>query len=203
MEGFLKELSGSAPTPGGGGASALMGALSAALGSMVGNLTVNRKKYAFCQADMERLLGQLEEALWEIYGYIEKDAKAFAPLAAAYRIPKEDPDRERILEEALWEAAVVPLELTQKIYDLIPALEELEEKGNVMAMSDVAVAAAACRAAMEGAVMNVYINAGMMKDRAKAQQTVIRARELVEKGSRRCQSLYERIEKRCLKEVEE
>lgn len=195
MKEFIEALASGAPTPGGGGAAALTGTLAAALGSMVANLTTGKMKYAQYQEDIDRILEQLEETIWDIHGFIEKDADAFAPVAAAYKIPKEDPKRDEIMEKALLAAAVVPMELAGKVYDLIPVLEELEEKGSKLAVSDVAVAAVCCRAAIEGAVMNVYINTKALTNIEIAQGLNQKALKLVEDGGRRCQELYDRIQK--------
>ena len=193
MEQFLKDLASKEPTPGGGGASALLGSVSAALCSMVANLTTGKKKYAQYQEDIERILKEMETGIWKIHSFIEKDAVAFAPLAQAYSIPKEQPDREQILEKALLDAAVLPMELTETLYALVPVMEELEIKGSRLAISDVAVAAAACEGALQGAVMNVYINTRLMKDKEKANAMNQKAMELEEDGSRRCRAVYVRI----------
>ena len=192
---FLMELSSKEPVPGGGGAAALMGAMAAALASMVANLTTGKKKYACYQEDIDRILGEMEIKVKGLYEYVQKDAQAFIPLAEAYRIPKEEPGREEILEEALVKASEIPLELAEVLYALVPVLEELEEKGSRLAISDVAVSASACRAALESAVMNIYINTGLMKDRTRAVAMNERARQLTEDGGRRCQAIYERIGK--------
>ena len=193
MEQFLKELASKEPTPGGGGASALLGSVSASLCSMVANLTTGKKKYAQYQEDIERILKEMETGIWKIHSFIEKDAIAFAPLAQAYSIPKDQPDREQILEKALLDAAVLPMELTETLYALVPVMEELEIKGSRLAISDVAVAAAACEGALKGAVMNVYINTRLMKDKEKANAMNQKAMELEEDGSRRCREVYVRI----------
>ena len=193
MEQFLKELASKEPTPGGGGASALLGSVSASLCSMVANLTTGKKKYAQYQEDIERILKEMETGIWKIHSFIEKDAVAFAPLAQAYSIPKDQPDREQILEKALLDAAVLPMELTETLYALVPVMEELEIKGSRLAISDVAVAAAACEGALKGAVMNVYINTRLMKDKEKANAMNQKAMKLEEDGSRRCREVYVRI----------
>lgn len=193
MEKFLKDLASKEPIPGGGGAAALVGSLAAALGSMVANLTAGKKKYAEYQQDIERILELLERELQEIYGYIAKDAEAFLPLAEAYRIPKEETNREEILEKASLKAALIPMELTEKLFSLIPVLEELEIKGSRLAISDVAVAASCLGAALESAVMNIYINTGSLKDRKTAEELNQRAKGLVEEGTVRCRRIYENI----------
>lgn len=195
MEKFIEELASKEPTPGGGGAAALVGTVSAALCSMVANLTSGKKKYAQYQEDIERILEYLEEAIGEINGYIEKDAEAFGPVAEAYKIPKEDPKKDEIMEKALLAAAVVPLELAGKVYELIPVMEELEVKGSKLALSDVAVAAVCCKAAIEGAVMNVYINTKSLKNPMIAEGLNKKALKLVEDGGKRCQEIYDRIQK--------
>jgi len=201
MKEFINTLASKEPTPGGGGAAALVGTVAAALCSMVANLTCGKKKYEMYQEDMDRILVYLEEAIWEINSYIEKDADAFGPLAEAYKIPKDDPKRAEILEKALLAAAVVPMELAGKLYDLIPVMEELEEKGNKMAFSDVAVAAVACRAAMEGAVMNVYINTKSLTNPLISGGLNKKAMKLVEDGGKRCQDIYDRIQKSLVEDI--
>ncbi|MBR5596675.1 MAG: cyclodeaminase/cyclohydrolase family protein [Lachnospiraceae bacterium] len=195
MKEFINALASKEPTPGGGGAAAVVGSLAAALGSMVANLTTGKKKYAQYQEDIDRILLFLEEAIWEIHSYIEKDAEAFGPLAEAYKIPKDDPKRAETMEKALLAAAVVPMELAGKVHDLIPVLEELEEKGSKLALSDVAVAAVCCKAAMEGAVMNVYINTKSLTNPMIADGLNKKAMKLVADGGKRCQDIYDRIMK--------
>ncbi|MBR3607360.1 MAG: cyclodeaminase/cyclohydrolase family protein [Lachnospiraceae bacterium] len=200
MKEFINTLASKEPTPGGGGAAALVGTVSAALCSMVANLTTGKKKYEQYQEDIERILAYLEEAIPEINGYIEKDAEAFGPLAEAYKIPKEDPKRSEIMEKALLAAAVVPMELTGKLYDLIPVMEELEEKGSKMALSDVAVAAVCCKAAMEGTVMNVYINTKSLTNPLISGGLNKKAMKLAADGGKRCQDIYDRIQKKLVEE---
>lgn len=193
MTQFLQNLSSADPTPGGGGASALIGSVAAALGSMVGNLTTGKKKYAQFQEDIERILAQTGEKWRILEGYIAKDAESFAPLAAAYGIPKDQEGREEILQNALVEAARVPLEIARECATLVPLLEELSEKGSRLAISDVAVAAVACRSAIEGAVMNVYINTKLMTDRALADSMNAEANQLVADSRVRLDKVYEEI----------
>lgn len=193
MERFLTELASKAPIPGGGGAAALMGSLAAALGSMVGNLTTGKKKYEQYQQDIERILSVLQDSLWEIYEYIEKDAQAFEPLAKAYKIPRDQPGREELMEEVTLQAAKVPLDLTKKLYGIIPLLEELEIKGSRLAISDVAVAASCLASALESGVMNIYINTRSLKNRKLAEEINEEAKRMSGEGVLRCKKIYERI----------
>ena len=193
MERFLTELASKAPIPGGGGATALMGSLAAALGSMVGNLTTGKKKYEQYQQDIERILSVLQDSLWEIYEYIEKDAQAFEPLAKAYKIPRDQPGREELMEEVTLQAAKVPLDLMKKLYGIIPLLEELEVKGSRLAISDVAVAASCLTSALESGVMNIYINTRSLKNRKLAEEINEEAKRMSGEGVLRCKKIYERI----------
>ena len=187
---FLEELSSKAPTPGGGGASALVGAVGAALCSMVGNLTTGKKKYAAYEEDLKRILSAAASLRDRLCLLIEEDAKAFAPLAAAYSIPKDAPGREETLEQALKTAAEVPLSIMRTVAEVIDLTDKLAVKGSTLAISDVAVAASACRAALSGAVMNVYINTKLMKDRAFAEEMNKTANELLETGTLRCDAVF-------------
>ena len=193
MNKFLEELSSSAPIPGGGGASALIGAIGCALCSMVANLTTGKKKYAQYQERIDELLPFLEEMRAELMADIKMDADAFYPLSQAYSIPKDAPDRDKIMEEALLTASNAPMKIVEDVNKLVPVLEELEVIGSRLAISDVAVAAAACSAALKGAVMNIYINTKSMKNCEVAEAMNQKARDLVADGIKRCDTVYEKI----------
>ena len=193
MNKFLDELSSSAPVPGGGGASALIGAIGCALCSMVANLTTGKKKYVQYQERIDELLPFLENMRGALMEDIKLDADAFYPLSQAYSIPKDAPDRDKIMEEALLMASNAPMKIIEDVSKLVPVLEELEVIGSRLAISDVAVAAAACSAALKGAVMNIYINTKSMKNREVAEAMNQKARDLVADGTKRCNAVYEKI----------
>ena len=117
-EGFLEELASKAAAPGGGGASALVGAAGVALGSMVGSLTVGKKKYAAVEADIIALNVRAEALRKRLKALVQADAEAFLPVAAAYKLPKETPEQQAhkaaVLEKALGRACAVPLEVDRK-----------------------------------------------------------------------------------------
>lgn len=190
---FTKQLSSAAPVPGGGGASALMGAVSASLCSMVGNLTSGKKKYAEYQADIERIIGDAVKLNEDMLTLIEKDAEAFEPLAKAYSIPKEEPGRDEILEKALYEAALAPLEIVKKSGEAAALIGELTVKGSRLAISDVGVAASACEACAKGASMNVYINTKLMKNREVAADLNKQTLALVDEVVKICDKAYEEV----------
>lgn len=193
MKQFLENLSSKEPVPGGGGASALIGAISSALCSMVANLTTGKKKYAQYQNRIDELLPILEQLRTDLLLDIQKDADAFYPLSQAYSLDKNTPDYDKIMEEALLTASNAPMKIVEDVSRLVPILEELEQIGSRLAVSDVAVAAAACSAALKGAVMNIYINTKSMKNRETAETMNKRAKELSEDGVKRCDAVYEKI----------
>ena len=169
---FLAELAGKAPVPGGGGASALVGAAGIALGNMVGCLTAGKKKYAAVEADIQALNAKAEALRRELEALVQADAEAFAPLAAAYGLPKDTPaqaaHKAAVLEAALDTACAVPLEIMQKCAEGIVLVEEYAAKGSVLAVSDAGCAAALCKAALQSASLNVFINTKLMTDRTHA-----------------------------------
>ena len=167
---FVSEAASNAPVPGGGGVSALVGALGIALGNMVGELTTGKKKYADVEEDIQALMteaGNIKETLLSL---IEEDARAFAPLAKAYGIPKDDPKREEVLEQATKDACLPPLEIIRACAKALDVIREFAAKGSRLAISDAGCAAVLCEAAMRAAALNVYINTKSMMDRTYAEE---------------------------------
>ena len=171
-EAFLEDLAGSAPAPGGGGAAALVGAAGAALGNMIGSLTVGKKKYAAVEADILVLNRRAVALRKRLEGLVQADADAFTPLAAAYKLPKETPEQQAHkaagLEAALEGACAVPLEIMSACCEGITLAAEYAEKGSMMAVSDAGCAALFCKAALQAAGLNVSINTRLMADKAHA-----------------------------------
>lgn len=187
---FLAELASSAPTPGGGGAAALCGALGIALGNMVGNLTLGKKKYAGVQEDIAALNSHAEALRADFAALVDADAEAFAPLSRAYSIPKDDPARDEIMEPALLKAAETPLEIMRKCAEALELIAGYAAKGSALAISDAGCAAALCGAAMEAAALNVKINTKSMKNRAVADNINAEMNELLQKYFLRSQEIY-------------
>ncbi len=194
---FLEVLSSKAPVPGGGGASALAGALGTALGLMVGNLTVGKKKYAQVEAEVISMMERLTDMQRDMMRLADEDAKVFAPLADAYRLPagteEEKARKAEVMEEKLLAASLVPLEVMELAVEGLGILKELGIKGSVMAVSDVGVAVQFARTAVTGAVMNVYINTKSMADRERAGQINDRAARALEKGIMLADEIYDRV----------
>ncbi|MBQ9764686.1 MAG: cyclodeaminase/cyclohydrolase family protein [Lachnospiraceae bacterium] len=194
---FLEELSSKAPVPGGGGASAMVGAAGCSLGSMVGNLTLGKKKYADVEEDIKVLIDKSEKLKEELLVLINEDAKAFEPLSKAYGLPKETPEeiayKEKIMEEALYAASIVPLDIMRKIYEMIVLHEEYKNKGSRLAISDVAVGVIFCKSALLGASMNVFINTKSMKNRETAEKLNSEADKLIADGSKLADEIFNEI----------
>jgi len=165
---FAELLAARTSVPGGGGAAALAGALGTALCSMAGNFTAGKKKYAEAEADISAILAKAEALRLRLLELADEDAAAFAPLAAAYAIPKDDPARAGALESAALAACAAPLETAERCGEALGLLEEMLEKGSAMLVSDVGCGALLCRAALESAAMNVYVNTRLLRDRERA-----------------------------------
>ncbi len=180
---FLAELAGKAPVPGGGGTAALVGAAGVALGNMVGSLTTGKKKYTAVEADIQALNARAETLRRELEALVQADAEAFAPLAAAYSLPKETPEqaahKAAVLEGALDAAAAVPLQIMEKCAEGIALAGQYAAKGSVLAVSDAGCAAALCKAALQAASLNVFINTKLMTNREHAAALDARADALL------------------------
>ena len=180
---FTAALASSSPAPGGGGASALSAALGAALGCMVGNLTVGKKKYAGNEPRLrERLLA-----------LVDADAEAFLPLAEAYRLPMDAPGRDAVMEKCLADAAAVPMEILELSCRVIALQEEFAALGSSLAVSDAGTGAAFAWAAMYGAALNVLVNTRLMADRECAGDMNRRVNELMQEYRVKASRVYEDV----------
>jgi formiminotetrahydrofolate cyclodeaminase len=167
---FLDELASSAPAPGGGSAAALGAAIGAALVSMVANLTVGKKKYADVQADIQHILSQSETLRHKCVKLLEDDVAAYTQVAKAYKMPRDTDEQKQArtaaIQDALKGATAVPMELAETCVEILQLCPDSAEKGNVLAVSDVGVAALMAEAALRAAALNVWINLGSIKDEA-------------------------------------
>ena len=187
---FTDELAAKVSVPGGGGASALVGALASALGSMVGNFTLGKKKYADVEPEIIRLMDKAAELQNKLLACIDKDAEGFEPLSRAYGLPKDAPGRDETLEKCLRDAAAVPFEIAELAAEVIAVQEEFAKKGSKLMVSDAVCGAAFARAALEGAVLNVRVNTKLMKDREYAANLDARVDELLAAGRRDADAVY-------------
>jgi glutamate formiminotransferase/formiminotetrahydrofolate cyclodeaminase len=197
---FLDELASNSPTPGGGSVAALAGALGAALISMVGNLTVGKKKYEDVEEDIKKIISSSEKLRYELSQLIEEDVKAFNNFMATYKMPKETKDEKKMrtekIQEALVKAAKVPLKTAYKCLDIMILSQEAAEKGNVNVISDAGVAVLMAEAALESAILNVKINLRTIKDEKVRTELSSSIKELLLKEKGQKEKVLEIVEKK-------
>jgi formiminotetrahydrofolate cyclodeaminase len=190
-------LSSKAAVPGGGGACAYVAAAGMALGAMVANLTTGKKKYAQYQEEIEELLSKAEQLSKELMTYMDKDAESFEPLSKAYGLPKDTKEqqeyKEAVMEKALKEASLTPVALMEKILDALKILERLSVVGSRLAISDVGAGVQLCKAALNGASLNVFINTKLMKDTETAEELNTRTDALLIEGNELADRIYEEV----------
>ena len=167
---FTELTASKAPVPGGGGACALVGAVGIALGNMVGEYTVGKKRYADVEEEIKDLMAKAQDLRRKFLVCIEKDAEAFEPLSRAYAIPKDALERETVMEECLRQAAAVPMEILELCGAAIDLVKEFAEKGSRLIISDAATGAVMLKGAMFGAAINVKVNTNLMKAREYADE---------------------------------
>lgn len=168
VEGFIDETASSSPAPGGGSIAALNAASSAALITMVANLTLGKEKYAAVEGDMKEVAAKAGALKDDFLALIDEDSNAFNKIMAAFKLPKDTDEAKKArsvaIQEATKGAALVPFKVGQKANELFALAEEVITKGNQNAITDGAVAAMNARAAVRGAFLNVKINLGSIKD---------------------------------------
>jgi methenyltetrahydrofolate cyclohydrolase len=194
---FLDELASKAATPGGGSAAAVMGAQSAALTSMVCNLTIGKPKYAAVEAQMQALLEQSEALRHTLTGMIKADVDVFNRLMACYGMAKET-DMEKTVRSAaiqavLKEATEVPLACAKACADAIKLSKIAAEQGNLGVISDAGVAAMAGYAGLKSAALNVYINAASLKERAFADEKLAQLAEILRDVDVSTEEIYQLV----------
>lgn len=194
---YLEELSTKAPVPGGGGVSALTGALAAGLSQMVCSLTVGKKKYA----DVEKQIIETDKRLLDIRERLvkcmEEDALAFEPLSKAYGLPRATEDeirtRQEVLARCLKAAALPPLHICELISELTPFIELVAEKGSTLAVSDAGCAAALAACAVKAAALNVFVNTGLMEDRSEAESINKETHSMLAETVERLENVYKKV----------
>ena len=195
---FLNELASNSSTPGGGSVAALAGAMGASLISMVGNLTVGKKKYEDIEEDIKRIIGSSEKLRYELSQLIEEDVKVFNNFMATYKMPKETEDEKRArtekIQEALVEAAKVPLRVAYKCLDIMILSQKAAEKGNINVISDAGVAVLMAEAALESAILNVKINLKMIKDEEVKTELSSSIKEILLKENGQKEEVLEIVE---------
>ena len=187
---FMERLASSAPVPGGGGASAFCGALAMCLGRMVGELTVGKPKYVDVWDDIKMLLDRAEDLQARLCDAVARDAEAFEPLSKAYGIPKGEPGRDELMEKCLRQAAAVPMDIAVLCCEGMDVLKEFSLKGSKLVISDAATAAVFCKAALQGAALNVRVNTALMKDREYAERLNSKLSDISRRGCALADEIY-------------
>ena len=178
---FVEVLASDAPAPGGGGAAALVGAIGTALGNMVGSLTVGKKKYADVQDEIIALKAKCDALQTELLNQVEADEVNFLPLAKAYGIPKDDPNRDKVMEEATLIACSTPMKIMELCCQAMEYVSVFAAKGSRLAVSDAGCAAVCCKAALQAASLNVFINTKSLKNREVAEEMNAKANGMLDK----------------------
>ncbi|WP_027156977.1 methenyltetrahydrofolate cyclohydrolase [Methylobacter luteus] len=194
---FLDELASKAPTPGGGSAAAVMGAQSAALTSMVCNLTIGKPKYVEVEAEMQALLEKSEALREKLIGMIKADVDVFDRLMATYGLPKETEEektaRSAAIQAVLKEATEVPLACARASAEAIELSRIAADKGNLGVISDAGVAVMAGYGALKSAALNVYINAGSLKDRDFAEAKLAELERIMKGADVAAEEIYQLV----------
>lgn len=194
---FVEVLASKAPVPGGGGASALVGAVGTALGNMVGSLTVGKKKYADVEAEMIELKAKADKLQAELLELIQKDADLFEPLSKVYGMPKDTPEqiakKAEVMEVALKDACSVPMTIMEKCCEAIELQKTFADKGSTLAISDAGVGVEFCKAALRGASLNVFINTKSMTNREYAKEVNKKAEDMLAKYTKMADEIFESV----------
>jgi len=194
---FLDELASSAPTPGGGSAAAVMGAMGAALVAMVCHLTIGKKDYEGVEAAMREALAQAEALRQRLTAMVDADVQAFDALMAAYKLARStDQDkaaRGQAIQDALKQATDVPLDCAAACAQVIDLARRVAPHGNRAVISDAGVAALAAHAALRSAALNVFINAPSIKDAEFVRSRRARLEQLLAQGGDASEQAYQTV----------
>lgn len=196
---FVEVLASKSAVPGGGGAASLVGAIGMALGSMVCNLTIGKKKYAEYEESIKEILAKAGDIEKKLLSMIDEDAENFLPLSKAYGLPtsteEEKKIKEETMEKALKVACEVPINIVRVCFDAIKLHEDLVDKGSRLAISDVGVGVQCLRAAILSGQLNVVININSIKDKEYVAKVKNEVDTLVEEGVKICDEVYAKVEK--------
>lgn len=190
---FVTVLASNEPAPGGGGAAALVGALGTALGNMVGSLTVGKKKYADVEQEILALKARCDALQTELLDQVPADAEGFIPLSKAYGIPKDDPNRPAIMEEATITACKVPIHIMELCCQALDAIAVFAAKGSRLAVSDAGCGAVIVKSALQAASLNVFINTKTLQNRALAEEMNAKCLGMLEQYGKLADEIFETV----------
>lgn len=198
LKDYLQKLGEKEPVPGGGGASALAGAYGVSLGLMVCSFTSGKKKYADFETKLQFIKSRLEKLRTTFLQLSDEDEKVFYPLSQAYGLPEETVEemdyKETTLETCLSNASMTPIKVMECACEALNYMQELADNGSKLMLSDVGVGVTFLRTALEGAVMNVYINTKMMKNKNRCIELNEYAYKLLTDGKSMARLIYEQVE---------
>ncbi len=194
LENFLDDLAGGAPTPGGGSAAAIMGAMGAALVSMVCNVTIGKKGYEAVEGEMKAVREESERVRRRLTAMVAEDIAAFDSIMAAYKLPKAAEDEKAVraaaIQAGLRRATETPLECARVCAEVIALARRASEHGYLNVISDGGVGVLSGFTALRSAALNVYINAPALKDRAFAESAILELGKLLESGAAESEAVY-------------
>ena len=195
---FLDRLASKSPTPGGGGAAAVMGSMGAALISMVCNLTLGKKAYAAVEAEMKTALEQAENLRARLSDMVRADAEVFDQVMAAYGLPKETDEekqaRSEAIQAALKIATEVPLACAKACAEVIELSRVVADKGNKNVISDAGVAVLAGYGGLKSAALNVYVNVGSIKDEGFVHSRISELNAILTGMEVSVETIYQEVE---------
>jgi formiminotetrahydrofolate cyclodeaminase len=196
-EAFLDALASGNATPGGGSAAAVMGAMAAALVSMVCNLTIGKKGYESAEAEMKTVLVEAEALRARLLEMVPQDIAAFDRLMAGYKLPKgtdaEKVARSAAIQKGLQGATQVPLDCAVACAEVLRLTARSVEVGNVNVISDVGVGVLAGWAALRSAALNVHINAPQIKDREFTESRLAQLEELLAECGPLAEQVHDKV----------
>lgn len=194
---FLDKVAGSDPVPGGGSIAALNGALASALATMVTRLTLGKKGYEVSEEVMHHAQTITVHLLDEFVALIDKDSEAYNAVFACFKLPKESDEekaaRSAAIQEATKHAALVPMEVARKALEIMPVIADIARLGNRNAITDACVAMMAARSSVLGALLNVRINLGSLKDKELVGKLQAEADLLEQKAHQREKELLDAV----------
>lgn len=194
---FLDDLASERPTPGGGGAAAVSGAIGAALVSMVANLTIGKKNYETVWQDLEAVNAKAEALRAELIRAIDEDVVAFNAVMGAYGLPRATDDekakRAAAIQAALKDATLAPLRAVKACFEVIRLSAAAAEKGNLNVISDAGVAVLSANAGLRSAALNVFINAKAIKDRDFAEKQIAEVNALLAQAAETTETVYQSV----------
>jgi len=200
LQTYLDDLASSSSTPGGGSAAALSGAMAAALTCMVCQLTLGKEKYADVQDEMASLLSRAEEQRQRFQQLMAEDIAAYGKLSACFKMPRASEEerqaRAAAIQQNLVEAALVPLEISERAVEVAGICERVAEIGNVNVLSDIAAAAMLAASAGTAAAWMVRVNLQSLKDAQTVGSLSRRLSQALDQITSRCQQVTSLVGKR-------